>query len=182
MADAAIELVAGKNGKGELEGETLFLLPGRYWVSSEKSLTIQTRHGNINGEKFSILVEIEKEGVRCHVVSGSIKAKGDAEIKLGQSVRYDRESHDVFTVSRDDLLENWKEILALSKKFAAQKKDYVFEWSRQTKILAQAQEAEVQRSIASAQEREYQRQLAVKKEQEAMKERRRLFREKNYLD
>lgn len=179
---ADIELVVGKSGKGELEGSTLFLLPGRYWISSAKDLTIQTRHGNISGQNFSVLMEVEKAGVRCHVVSGKIAAKNDVNINLGQSLRFDQVSQDIFTLTKEELLENWKEILALSKNFANLKKDYVQAWSKETRILAQAYEAEVQRGIASIQEKERQKQLAAKREQEEQKERRRLFREKNYLD
>ncbi len=180
--NADIELVADKSGKGELEGSTLFLLPGRYWVSSAGDLTIQTRHGHISGQNFSVLIEIEKAGVRCHVVSGKVTGKSETTASVGQSLRFDHISQDVFTIAKEELLENWKEILALSKKFPAQKKEYVQAWSKETKILAQAYEAEVQRGIASAQEKERQKQLAIKREQEEEKERRRLFREKNYLD
>ena len=179
---ADIELVAGRNGKGELEGKTLFLLPGRYWVSSANDLKIQTRHGQISGSDFSLLIEIEKQGVRCHVVSGKISVKDEYEVSLGQSVRFDQSSRDLFTIAKEELLENWKEILALSKKFAEQKKEYVQAWSSQTRVLAQVYEEEVQRGIASAQEKERQQQLAVQREIEAQKQRRKLFREKNYLD
>ncbi len=179
---ADIELVADKNGKGELEDSTLFLLPGRYWISSSGDLKIQTRHGAISGQNFSVLIEIEKHGVRCHVVSGKVISKKDVSITVGQSLRFDQSSEDVFTIAKDELLENWKEILALSKKFVHLKKEYVQAWSKETKVLAQAYEAEVQRGIASAQEKERQQQLAVKREKEEQKERRKLFREKNYLD
>lgn len=180
---ADIELVADKSGKGELSDSTLFLLPGRYWVSSAKELTIQTRHGNFTGKDFSVLVEIERVGVRCHVVAGKIFVKEDTKsVVFGQSVRYDQDSQDVFTIAKDELLENWKEILSLSKNFVSQKKDFVQAWVNETKILAQSYKAQVQRGIAAAEEKERQKQLAIKREQEAAKERRRLFREKNYLD
>lgn len=177
-----VELVADKHGKGEMEGETLFLLPGRYWVSSSGHLKIQTRHGGLVGKNFSVLIEIEKEQVRCHVVSGTITSKDEINVALGQSIRFDRESQDLFTIAKEDLIENWKDILSLSKKFVDQKRTYVQAWSRQTKILAQAYEEEVQRGIASMQEKERQEQLKAKKAQEEAQERSRLFREKNNLD
>ena len=180
--NAAIELAADKNGKGELEGETLFLLPGRYWISSEESLKIQTRHGFIIGKKFSVLMEVDKEVVRCHVVNGSIQTQDEAQVLTGQSVRFDKGSHDLFTIAKDELLENWKDLLALSKRFVDQKKDYVYEWSRQTRILAQVYEEAVERSIAAEKEREHQRQALIQKEKEEQAQRRKLFREKNYLD
>lgn len=177
-----VELVADKNGKGELEGETLFLLPGRYWVSSPGFLKVQTRHGFVTGKDFSLLVEVETDVVRCHVVSGNIQTADEKNIVIGQSIRFDKESKDVFTIAKDDLLENWKDILALSKKFVAQKKDYVQEWSRQTRILAQAYEDQIQRSIAAAHEKERQQQLQLKKQQAERAELKKLFREKNNLD
>lgn len=180
--NANIELVADKNGKGELEGETLFLLPGRYWISSAGSLKIQTRHGALEGKNFSLLIDVTKDVVRCHVVSGHVKTADEVEVVLGQSLRFDRDSKDVFTIAKEDLLENWKDILALSKRFVEHKRSFVQEWSRQTKILAQNYQQEIQRSIASAQEKEREQQLKAQKEQEAMRERRRLFREKNNLD